>query len=388
MTNSPTPKVGRNAPCPCGSGRKFKKCCFGLAKPRQSANRPRSRLVTEVPAEVLKVLREQLQKEERRRRTFGYVRPIVTAKFQGYRLVGVWNQLLWSKEWRTVPDFLRDYLRHLLGCEWWATEQNKPFDEKHQILKWWDEMVRFQREKGILQPDGTYETVPSGPMLAFLLLAYEVYVLKDNSTFQKRMLRRLKHPDQFQGARYEIYAAATCIRAGLKIELEDETDTRRRHPEFVAVHPPTSTRIFVEAKSRHRPGVLGRPGSLSADEQLRTGVTDLVNRALEKASGQPYVVFVDLNLPPSSRPISERPWFTEIVNRQQAPHAPVDFSMILFTNFPHHYSTYDSPAPSGTVLAQIPLVSRCPVDWSLLREIYEAALIAEHLPSDFDSVSA
>ena len=22
-----TPKVGRNDPCPCGSGRKFKKCC-------------------------------------------------------------------------------------------------------------------------------------------------------------------------------------------------------------------------------------------------------------------------------------------------------------------------------------------------------------------------
>nr|MDJ0811505.1 SEC-C metal-binding domain-containing protein [Desulfobacterales bacterium] len=22
-----TPKVGRNAPCPCGSGRKYKKCC-------------------------------------------------------------------------------------------------------------------------------------------------------------------------------------------------------------------------------------------------------------------------------------------------------------------------------------------------------------------------
>src|SRR5258708_36895867 len=24
------PKVGRNDPCPCGSGRKFKKCCGGL----------------------------------------------------------------------------------------------------------------------------------------------------------------------------------------------------------------------------------------------------------------------------------------------------------------------------------------------------------------------
>jgi SWIM/SEC-C metal-binding protein len=23
------PKIGRNAPCPCGSGKKFKKCCDG-----------------------------------------------------------------------------------------------------------------------------------------------------------------------------------------------------------------------------------------------------------------------------------------------------------------------------------------------------------------------
>ena len=24
----PTPKVGRNDPCPCGSGKKYKKCCL------------------------------------------------------------------------------------------------------------------------------------------------------------------------------------------------------------------------------------------------------------------------------------------------------------------------------------------------------------------------
>jgi len=24
----PFPRVGRNEPCPCGSGKKFKKCCF------------------------------------------------------------------------------------------------------------------------------------------------------------------------------------------------------------------------------------------------------------------------------------------------------------------------------------------------------------------------
>ena len=26
-TRAPLPKVDRNAPCPCGSGKKFKKCC-------------------------------------------------------------------------------------------------------------------------------------------------------------------------------------------------------------------------------------------------------------------------------------------------------------------------------------------------------------------------
>ena len=26
------PKVGRNEPCPCGSGKKFKRCCLGKEK--------------------------------------------------------------------------------------------------------------------------------------------------------------------------------------------------------------------------------------------------------------------------------------------------------------------------------------------------------------------
>lgn len=26
------PRVGRNDPCPCGSGKKFKKCCLALAR--------------------------------------------------------------------------------------------------------------------------------------------------------------------------------------------------------------------------------------------------------------------------------------------------------------------------------------------------------------------
>ncbi len=29
----PEPKIGRNEPCPCGSGKKFKKCCGALDTP-------------------------------------------------------------------------------------------------------------------------------------------------------------------------------------------------------------------------------------------------------------------------------------------------------------------------------------------------------------------
>ena len=30
-------KVGRNDPCPCGSGKKYKQCCMGKERPRGSA---------------------------------------------------------------------------------------------------------------------------------------------------------------------------------------------------------------------------------------------------------------------------------------------------------------------------------------------------------------
>ena len=35
---SPKIKVGRNDPCPCGSGKKFKKCCYGKASSNEDAD--------------------------------------------------------------------------------------------------------------------------------------------------------------------------------------------------------------------------------------------------------------------------------------------------------------------------------------------------------------
>ena len=36
-------KIGRNAPCPCGSGKKYKKCCYGKDQGTAAAQEPLSR---------------------------------------------------------------------------------------------------------------------------------------------------------------------------------------------------------------------------------------------------------------------------------------------------------------------------------------------------------
>ena len=92
------------------------------------------------------------------------------------------------------------------------------------------------------------------------MLAYDLYVLRDKQVLQDDIIRRLKILDQFQGARHELFAAVSCIRAGYSIKYEDEKDGTRKHTEFIATHKKTGQKIAVEAKSKHRTGILDFPG--------------------------------------------------------------------------------------------------------------------------------
>jgi hypothetical protein len=67
------------------------------------------------------------------------------------------------------------------------------------------------------------------------------------------LLARLKHREQFQGARHELFAEATCYRAGFAVQHENERDGTRRHAEFSAKHTRTGQMLSVEAKSKHVP---------------------------------------------------------------------------------------------------------------------------------------
>ena len=64
--------------------------------------------------------------------------------------------------------------------------------------------------------------------------AFNLFAIEDNSRLDNSLLERLKNKDQFQGARHEVFAEATFLRAGFQIEHEDQKDPTRRHAEFTA----------------------------------------------------------------------------------------------------------------------------------------------------------
>ena len=75
----------------------------------------------------------------RRQKQQGLGRPIIAAKLRDHQMVAVGNRVHLSNEWRTFHDFLRDHLFSLLGKEWGDAELTKPLEERHRIIRWFDQ---------------------------------------------------------------------------------------------------------------------------------------------------------------------------------------------------------------------------------------------------------
>src|ERR1700687_4467248 len=91
------------------------------------------------------------------------------------------------------------------------------------------------------------------------------------------------------------------MRAGFTVDHEDETSPGR-HVEFTATNKKSGLRLAVEAKSRHRPGVIAQPGIGKSGDQHDYGLSRLIKDAVAKQSSLPLVVFIDTNLPPLRAP--------------------------------------------------------------------------------------
>jgi hypothetical protein len=343
-----------------------------------------------VPLETLEILQSKLRAEESRQQKFGHVRPAISTNWHGSKFVAVANNLYYAPQqsWRTFPDFLKHYISTQLTPDWGNAEIAKPFQQRHDIMKWYDRMCRFQRRQP-KQPDGLCGCLPNGAMKAYLLLAYDLYVLRHHSALQETVVKRLKRADQFQGARHELFVAATCIRAGFDIKYEDETDKTQRHPEFAATYKKTGQQFSVEAKSRHHPGVLGHPGERKSADDVKLRIGRLMNEALAKKVSNPYVIFLDLNLPPLDPPLCDETWLRRLwlaLDRAKPRGSDKDrFELIVFSNQPYHYLEGDEPAPSGEALS-IPGrhyrdTSQCP---EALKAIHDAVGKHDHIPNFFE----
>jgi hypothetical protein len=128
-------------------------------------------------------------------------------------------------------------------------------------------------------------------------LAYDLYWLQLVNKLPKSLEKRLRDREAFQGARYEVLVAATFARAGFEIELLDESVKSVKHCEFIATHKLTRTKVYVEAKSRRRPGVLHQPGTFT-DADIKGDLFGLYADAIKQApAGEAYLIFIDANLP-------------------------------------------------------------------------------------------
>lgn len=239
-------KGGRNAPCPCGSGKKRKRCHGPGSLPSEH--------------ELHERLREIQAREFQRKRQQGLGRPIVSAASAGFRMVCVANRVL-SGRWGTFHEFLRSYLLDALGVDWFRGELTRDAKSQHLIVRL-GSLADSHIRASVTNQDGGLISIPTiGALDALLSLSYDLYAIEhyglrlSEPKLYAQLLRRLKLPDQFAGARFEIRVAAQLLRAGFNVTWLDESRRGGTKCEYVGTYPQTGKSFSIECKVRQpRPG--------------------------------------------------------------------------------------------------------------------------------------
>jgi hypothetical protein len=331
-------RVGRNDPCPCGSGLKYKKCCLPRGPDAYG-----TRIQTQTVPVVLDGARTEI---------------LSSMVWRGRRFRIIWNRLFGFSPEQTFHEFL-DYLTlETLNPEWFRKQAALPEGERHVVVQWRKALLDLVKTPPDTSNGGWVRT---GPVQAYLCFAYDLYWLQILNKLPKSLVRRLRDKEAFQGARYEVLVAACFARAGFDIELLDESVKSARHCEFVATRKKTRAQVYVEAKSRRRRGVLHEPGTFDLSADVRGDVFGLYSDAIRQApQGHPYFIFIDANLPvqvPDTMPpygaipFDEVPWVKEIEEGLKArwsstTGATVE-TAVLVTNFAPHFGGQEGAAPLG-----------------------------------------
>lgn len=175
----------------------------------------------------------QLQKQVD---AFGNVRSPLTQLVGEERIVVAGSQLLAIPSRWSFHEFLISYGRAQLGSDWIA--ENKALADPHPLV------AQLAAGSVAAHPTGRAEVAfvelnMTADLYAFISFAYDLFTVADNARMQSALLGRIRHIDLYQGARYELFVAASLLRGGFKIEFADEHDSSRSHCEFAATHRET-----------------------------------------------------------------------------------------------------------------------------------------------------
>lgn len=286
------PKIGRNSLCPCGSGKKFKKCCMDKKYDKFG------KIIA--PPGVLEAAREfmSLPKEPFERGGFLTGRPFIDTIGGGNRFRAVGNRVYKRSINETFHEFILDIFSDAIGYDWLRKEMAKSKNDQHLIAQWSSEIIgRIKEQRNPKLSDNYLFTIKqSGNIRSLLALAYDYYSLFHcNAKTLPSLLNRLKDKNNFQGAKYEISIGGLAVRAGFDIKW---INLKEKHCEFVGVHKITKDKVAFEAKSHHREGVLGRSGTSFDPEAARVRIADHIKEALEQSTEDiPLIIFDELNLP-------------------------------------------------------------------------------------------
>lgn len=339
-------KIGRNDPCFCGSGLKYKKCHLlqGVKPPRPVA----------IPQDVIEQQRQASLRRSDFLRSKGIYIPLPnTTTFQGKTVLAVGSKIMIEDNpHATFHQLLFRNLQQTLGEKWWLGEQAKPDSERHYILKCFEQLNGSENREdlNVTQVDEhTRSMTTTGDTQALLSLAFDVWLLTHKGFMREEWLNRLRNRNEYQGVRYEIGVASMFVRLGCELEFYDndrleEDGKPPKRAEFVAVHRETGNRVAVEAKSRQVHGVLHTLGTLNYRRALNGNISDSYKKALLKVTdGDPLIIFIDVNSPSEAgQPVQETKWFEHIRrsfdSRPGASAENPDKQAALFvTNYSSHY---------------------------------------------------
>lgn len=338
-------KFARNRSCWCGSGKKYKRCHY--------PNEPAHAAADLVSDDAFTSAMRQVEVAEHLRMIQqGRGRPVIEGKLGEYQLVATGSTIHYSTKWKTFPDFLFEYIIRVFGKDWVESEGSKPDKELHPVLLWQRKIISLQAKLSRTK-NKLYSAKMTGAVYCYLGLAYNLYLIHHNVELQDRLVARLRKAGQFQGAYYELIVASCLIRAGFRLELEDEADETRKHCEFSAVSPDTGKVYWVEAKMRGVAGVLGKTSAdASKGSDPTSQISKHVREALKKPADGERLIFIDVNANPLIAAY-EPAWISKAYEKladRERDLKEGQRAYVFVTSFPYHQALDDTQTKK-TVLA-------------------------------------